>query len=244
MPRRIAIMQPYLFPYLGYFQLARKVDEFWLLDTVPFIEQGWMNRNTLRAGAERGLFTLPVAAAAHDAPISQRRFHPKARAALTKLHRRIEQGYARAPHRNRALGLVASVAAAFEHLDLDFTRLTEFALARSFEILAVGAPIRRISELRLDPALTGQDRIIAACREIGTSEYLNMEGGRQLYDGRSFADAGIRLLFLAPDLLPYDQNGASFLPGLSVLDAIAHADGEELRRLVDAGRMSDAASFG
>ncbi|MDW3118536.1 MAG: WbqC family protein [Roseovarius pacificus] len=53
-------MQPYLFPYIGYFQLAAAVDEFWLLDTVQFIQQGWMNRNNLLINGHKTMFSIPV----------------------------------------------------------------------------------------------------------------------------------------------------------------------------------------
>ena len=41
----LGIMQPYFFPYLGYFQLINKVDTFILLDEVQFIRHGWIERN-------------------------------------------------------------------------------------------------------------------------------------------------------------------------------------------------------
>lgn len=233
-------MQPYLFPYLGYFQLARAVDQFWLLDTVSFIQGGWMNRNALRAGDGRGLFTLPMAAGPHDAPIRDRAYHPKAGQALAKLHRRVAESYARTPHRDRALALVEEVAAAFDRTGPDFTGLTAFALARTFAALGIATPIRRISELDLPAGLAGQDRIVAACQAIGARDYLNMEGGRALYDARTFARAGISLSFLTPDLPPYDQSGADFLPGLSILDAIAHVAPQDLSVLVQAGRIAAA----
>lgn len=240
MPVRVAIMQPYLFPYLGYFQLVNAVDEFWLLDTVPFIKGGWMNRNTLRSGKDRSFFTLPVAKAPRDTPILQRTYHPNARAALATLRRRMAESYARAPQRNRALSLIEDVAEAYERAGPDFTTLTEFALARTLETIGIVTPIRRISELDLDPALAGQERIIAACRSIGAEEYFNMEGGRALYDAGAFARAGIRLSFVSPGLEPYDQCGAAFLPGLSVLDGIAHVEPEAFPPLVQAAKITAA----
>ena len=59
--KRIGVMQPYLFPYLGYFQLISEVDEFWLLDDVQFIRRGWMNRNQILVGGSH-IFTIPVEA--------------------------------------------------------------------------------------------------------------------------------------------------------------------------------------
>lgn len=240
MPARIAIMQPYLFPYLGYFQLAQAVDVFWLLDTVSFIQQGWMNRNALRAGNGRSLFTLPIAHAPHDTPIRQRAYHPKARTALAKLRRRMAYEYARAPHQARALSLIDDVARAFDSNGPDFTEVTEFALARTFETVGINTPIRRMSQLALDPSLTGEARIIAACQSIGAAEYINMIGGSALYSADVFAQAGITLSFMSPVLCAYDQGGMPFLPALSVLDAVAHVDPEDLTRMLQAGDVTKA----
>ncbi len=45
--RVTAVMQPYLFPYIGYFQLVAAADEFIFYDDVQYINEGWINRNRL-----------------------------------------------------------------------------------------------------------------------------------------------------------------------------------------------------
>ena len=57
---KIAIMQPYLFPYLGYFQLIAKVDKFIFYDDVFFIKNGWINRNRLIISGQQKYFTIPL----------------------------------------------------------------------------------------------------------------------------------------------------------------------------------------
>jgi hypothetical protein len=42
---RIALMQPYFFPYLGYFSLIDYVDHWVVFDNVQFVKQSWVNRN-------------------------------------------------------------------------------------------------------------------------------------------------------------------------------------------------------
>ena len=44
---RIAVMQPYFLPYIGYWQLLRAVDTFVVLDDVNYINRGWINRNRI-----------------------------------------------------------------------------------------------------------------------------------------------------------------------------------------------------
>lgn len=242
LPETVAIMQPYLFPYLGYFQLARAVDEFWLLDTVNFIHRGWMNRNNLLVGETKKLFTIPVSSGPRDQLICEKTFAPQAAGELDKLDRTMRNAYAKALHLGRALGLVARVREAFasSHQRADFTGVAEFALRETFDMIGVDTPIRRISTLRLADKLKGQERIIAACKAIGAGGYVNMIGGRKLYDHQAFLRSGLSLWFLEPVLLAYGQGRTEFTPGLSVLDAMAHVSPGNFPELLDAARLIPA----
>mgnify|MGYP000137711117 CR=1 FL=1 len=57
---RLAIMQPYLFPYIGYFQLIQSVDAFVIYDDVNYIKSGWINRNHILANGDQQVITLPL----------------------------------------------------------------------------------------------------------------------------------------------------------------------------------------
>ena len=55
-----AVMQPYLFPYLGYYQLVSAVDKFVYYDDVTFIKGGYINRNNILSNGKAQRFTIPV----------------------------------------------------------------------------------------------------------------------------------------------------------------------------------------
>ena len=57
---KLAIMQPYFFPYLGYFQMFNAVDKFVLLDDVNFIMRGYINRNSILVNQKAHLFSIPL----------------------------------------------------------------------------------------------------------------------------------------------------------------------------------------
>ncbi len=236
---RIAIMQPYLFPYLGYFQLMSKVDAFWLLDTAQFVKRGWMNRNNVFCQGEKTLFSIPVERARRDALIFERKYATEAPIAFRKLLLTLENSYSKAPYIENSCAMVEHARhRSIQNLEgADFTELTEFALRNCADHIGVTTPIKRISSLGLDTSLSGQDRIIAACQMIGAREYLNMAGGRDLYSDSDFESAGVKLLFLHQDLLPYSQGTPHFEPGLSILDAIAHVAPEDFPRLISAGTI-------
>lgn len=239
--RRIAIMQPYLFPYIGYFQLMHHVDEFWLLDTVQFIKRGWMNRNALWVSGDRQLFSIPMLKAPRDALVNARRFSPEAGFTLRKLEASLNASYAGAEHRNTAAEIIRAVHDLCEEPEgADFVDVVEQALKLCSLHLGVSTPIRRVSELSMDHSLRAQEKIIAACKAIGAASYLNMEAGRALYDPHAFKRERVELLFLEQELLPYNQGRPEFEPGLSVLDALAHVATDDLAELVAAGSISAA----
>lgn len=244
--RRIAIMQPYLFPYLGYFQLAQAVDEFWLLDTVQFIRNGWMNRNALGVAGQRSLFTLPVRRAPHDTLIRGMRYDPRVCRILGKIEKTLLQAYAGRPGVTRAQALLQSLGAYLDRAEEapDFTAATEHALRATFQSLGIETPVRRASSLNVPEDLRGQARVIAICKEAGATDYVNMAGGRALYDAAEFEAAGLTLWLLSPSLPPYDQGGQPFLPGLSILDPIAHLPQGALRPMLRQGQTVRALAQG
>lgn len=224
---KLAIMQPYAFPYLGYFQLAAAVDRFVLLDDVAFQRRGWINRNRILdpADGEPKRFTIPLCKVSRDRPICEMQIDagPRWR---RKLVRQIERSYAKAPQ-------FGAVWPMFERLLSDpELRLSVFirnSLTTLFAHLGID-----ISLADPPPAgdLGGEERIIEICRQAGATDYINLEGGRAIYVPEHFAAAGIRLQFLEHRELPYPQFGSTFVPRLSIIDAIMFNDQEQLQPLL------------
>ena len=57
---KLAIMQPYIFPYIGYFQLINAVDKFVIYDNIQFTKKGWINRNMILVNGKDEYITLPL----------------------------------------------------------------------------------------------------------------------------------------------------------------------------------------
>ena len=237
--KRVGIMQPYLFPYLGYFQLIAEVDELWLFDDVQFIRRGWMNRNRLMVNAEPHLFTIPVEAGERSTLILHKRYTSEATKALSQLIRTIDHAYASARGRHQVLRLLEDTRDQFAAAgpSPDFTACTADALARVLPLLGLDVPLRRTSVLEIDPDLRAAVRILAICRAVGARVYVNMAGGRALYDPAEFAADGISFGFLEPSFPPYDQGPSPFVPGLSILDLLARLDGVALENQLRAGQI-------
>jgi hypothetical protein len=163
---RIAVMQPYFFPYAGYFRLLDRVDEFVVFDCVQFPRRGRVHRCEMPGpdDATRWL-TLPLARQPQDTRIADLRFAGDARARFDAELRRFPWIFA-------AGGPLADA------------------------VLGLRCSLRRSSSLGIAPALRGQERILAIAGALGATHYLNSPGGRDLYSAGRFAEAGVALEFL------------------------------------------------
>ncbi|GAB2776575.1 hypothetical protein HNQ93_001936 [Hymenobacter luteus] len=214
---RVAVMQPYLFPYLGYFQLLRAADKFVLLDDVQFIKRGWINRNRILVNGQEHLFTIPLEGVSQHKLIQQVQVQAEQHA-RRKLLQTIRQAYKKAPYFAACFPLLEQVL-----LSPPSLAVTDMAHA---SLLAVGhylgwePQLYLSSALPKEPGLSGADRILAICHELKADQYVNMEAGRPLYDAAHFAGRGVELQFLRARLLPYPQAAPTFVPGLSIIDVL------------------------
>lgn len=231
---KLAIMQPYFMPYLGYFQLMAKADRFILLDDVNFISRGWINRNRLLIRGEPFLFTLPLNNASQHRRITDLTLCetvPWRR----KLLRTIDQAYRTAPFHDQIQPVLEQIIAT------PSDNLAEF-IARSLQALQtylrLDCTFGSTSCEHPDRSLSGQDRIIDICLREQARTYLNLPGGRLLYQAATFERQHVDLRFLENRLQPYRQFGTAFVPNLSIIDVLMFNGREETRALIDSAEFS------
>lgn len=226
-------MQPYLFPYLGYFQLIAHADLFVIGDDYPWVRAGWINRNRLLDRGRARMFTLPVVAAPASTPIGERVLAPQYPAERKRLLGRLRHAYARAAHAPEVLPLIE------QWLPPDESRLLPVllhALHGVCDYLGVTTP-RLLSSRQPDTGHRGPERVVRLVRAFGGTRFLNPPGGRAIYRREDFAAGGIDLAFLEPDLPRYPQSGAAeFVPALSILDLLLHTSRHEAQAMVRRGR--------
>lgn len=214
-----AIMQPYFFPYIGYFQLMAACDVFVIHDDVQFTKKGWIHRNRVLVNQQPEWLTMPVASGSHDLPINRRLYTrgDSDRAIL----RRVAGAYAAAPHIGAAMTILDE---AMQFAQPNMAQFNANALGLVARTLKVAPRIELASRLPKDNSLRGQDRVIDICKVVGATEYVNPPGGTLLYEPSAFAERGIKLRFLDPRLNPYPQGTPEFVPALSVIDLLMFND--------------------
>jgi hypothetical protein len=212
----VAIMQPYFFPYIGYFQLMDAVDVFVFYDDAQYMKGGWVNRNRILQHGRPAWWTFPIIREDYRLPIRERRYG-RTPEQLRSLLGKLEGAYRNAPHFASVHTLVAEYLA---HEEPGVAPFNQFHLTGLAKHLGIRCEFVSSSSIDHDAALGGQDRVIELCRRLGATHYLNASGGRALYDAASFAAAGMELGFVDPEPTQYRQFDAPHVPFLSIVDVL------------------------
>jgi len=225
---KLAIMQPYLFPYIGYFQLIKAVDAWVVYEDVAYKKGGWINRNYLLGRDGPQLFTLPLLGASPNKKINEIKIVSNAK---IKILQTIRHCYARAPYFHSIYPLLASIMTSKEE-NLAIFLVEQLELIS--EYLGVTSKLMISSKLSGGKDLFGQQRIISICQDLGASEYINLPGGIQLYEGLEFKKKSVQLLFLCPRKITYRQYCKNiFTPKLSIIDVLMFNGLEETKNLLN-----------
>ncbi len=227
--KRLAIMQPYLFPYIGYFQLINAVDKFVVYDDVNFIKQGWINRNNILLNNKSFLFTVPVKDISSYKLICEMEISERIDWA-SKLLKTIQQSYKRAPYFNLVFPMVASVLTSKERY---ISKLALRSIKETLHYLGMQIKINESSTSYHNRELRSQERVLDICQKELASHYINPAGGKNLYSKYAFQTHNIHLSFLEPKLVKYQQFNSKFIPWLSILDVMMFNSIEEIKLILN-----------
>lgn len=226
----IAIMQPYYLPYIGYFQLMAEVDTFVVLDDVQYIRRGWINKNRVLLKGEIKHFSIPLQKAPRSTLIKHIRLAEEVTHTQRKFIEMLRHAYAQSPGWEQLLQLMeplshARAGEALLPLLLD-------SLDQLCDRLQIRPQLHLASNIDLPP-MSGVERILALCKALGADTYINLPGGQKLYQASAFQAEGIKLRLLEPCLPQYAQSDTqTFVPALSILDALANLGPQGFSRLL------------
>ncbi len=249
---RLAIMQPYFMPYIGYFQLIAAVDKYILYSHVNYSKHVWVNRNRLLT-RDGTIFqaTVPLKNRSSNAMISDLEID-NAQPWKAKLLRSLQVCYCRTPYYDEIYPLLADLFS------------TEYPLLKDLNIASIVAIVRYLginTQIETDSSryqLLDQQlqnieddysllpylektkphrrvaRIIEMCRQEGADHFINAIGGQQLYDKEEFAQYDIRLNFIQTNPIQYRQDSKTdiFVPDLSIIDVLMNNGRDATRQLL------------
>ena len=223
---RVAIMQPYFFPYIGYFQLIHAVDKFVIYDDVSYIKQGWINRNRILERDKPTYFTLYTQGASSNKLINEIFVGHN----VEKLIKTLKHNYKRAPFFQTTMPLIESL---LRNEEKNLALFLTYCLKGLCEYLMIDTQILLSSQIKKDGSLKKEQRLIDICKKLGCNFYINAIGGQALYRQDEFSKAGIRLSFLKPDPINYCQFKNGFVPWLSIIDVMMFNKKSDICSMLD-----------
>lgn len=238
MARTIAMMQPYLFPYLGYFQLIAAADVFVLGDDLQYIRSGWVNRNRILQNGEARLMTFPLKKDSFELPIMQRQLVENFADEAERLINLLTQCYRKAPYFNQIMPLLERL---IRFPQQNLALYTEHAIRELCAYLHIVTPILRGSDLKLVSSNDRQDRVINICRTFAATTFLNPVGGSELYSRDHFARNGLLVRFFQMDAIVYRQFKQGFVPSLSIIDVLMFNCVEQVQEMLACYSVTDIA---
>jgi hypothetical protein len=224
---RIAVMQPYLFPYIGYFQLINSVDKFVFYDDVNFIKNGWINRNKILINDNANYLTMPLIAASSNKLINEIKIVNKRR----KLIKSISQAYKKAPFYNEIMPLIECCLL----FDTDYiSQIAQNSVETVANYIGLNVVFETSSKSYSNTRhLKKAERLIAICNINNASQYINAIGGMDLYSKEQFAKENIQLNFLKSLTYKYAQFKKPFVKNLSIIDILMFNSVGETKEFLD-----------
>lgn len=213
---KIGIMQPYLFPYIGYWQLINAVDKFVIYDDVNFIKGGWINRNNILMNGQAHRINIRLKEASPNKLINQIEVLGDARA-NGKFFKTINQCYKKAPFYVDVMPLIEDIVGQEEK---SVSRFLNYLITMVCGYLSISTKILVSSDIEKNIELTGKDKVIDICQILDANEYINAIGGQTLYKKTDFVGHDIELKFLETGKIDYPQFANVFVPNLSIIDVM------------------------
>lgn len=210
---KLAIMQPYLFPHISYFQLINSVDKFVIYDDVNFIKRGYINRNNILNNGNSQLITLELIGSSQNKKINEINIGNNS----NKLLRTIRQNYSKAPFFQDVFPILEEI---LDNEQRELSRFLGSSLVKIVKYLNIDTKFLYSSDIKNDKTLKAQDRLIEMSRILNATGYINSIGGMELYDKEVFSQNNINLSFLKSNKILYKQFENIFIPNLSIIDVL------------------------
>lgn len=216
----VAIMQPYFFPYLGYWQLINAVDQFVIFDDVTYIKKGYIDRNIIVINDLKHSLKVKISKASQNKLISELEIHECRDELVSKIY----SAYRRTPYFSRFMPVVEKI---FESREINLSRFLGASIEEMIKYLKLNSQILYSSHI--ESKESGAEKIIPIVESLGGDRYINMDGGSKLYDKHAFLAKNIDLKFLKYKEYSHRKDWGADGAYLSILDVCFHVSPESLR---------------
>lgn len=226
---KLGIMQPYFFPYIGYWQLLNVVDKYVIYDDVNFIKGGWINRNRILIDGKAVYFNIQMSGASPYKLINQIQINNN-EINIKKNIKTIYMAYHKAPYFSEVYPIIEEI------LKLQTDNLSKYVIESIkliTKFLNIETEILISSSIKKNNELKGEEKVIDICKLLKATKYYNAIGGKNLYSFDKFNKNGIELVFLKSNNICYRQFNNEFVPNLSIIDVMMFNSKEKIKTFLD-----------
>lgn len=231
---KVGIMQPYFFPYIGYFQLLNAVDKFVVYDNIQFTKKGWINRNRVLVNAKDDYITLPIKKDSDYLNVDQRQLADTFHEEEIKMLRKLSGGYSRAPYFSEVFPLLQTI---IESREQNLFRYLYNTITAISSYLEIDTEFIVSSSIQINHNLKSQDKVLAICKALHATVYLNPIGGIDLYNKDIFKENNIELNFIQSEKIEYPQYKNEFVPWLSIVDVLMFNSKENVKQYLNSYKL-------
>lgn len=230
MTMKLAIMQPYFLPYIGYFQLIKAVDEFVVYDNIEYTKKGWVNRNRILVNGRDEYITLSLKKDSDYLPVNERYLSDSWPSDRTRLLNKVLESYRKAANFNEVYELFKKIIL-YENNNL-FNYIFN-SIEQVKDYLGIHTQLVISSTIPINHQLKSTEKVIALCKAREADIYINPIGGIELYDKEYFKSHQIDLGFLKSNPINYKQFHGEFVPWLSILDVMMFNSRERIYEMLN-----------
>lgn len=214
----LGIMQPYFFPYLGYFDLINCSDKWIVFDSVQYIRHGWINRNRILHPSAGWSYIIVPVNFARSTPIREVGIVNDGKW-QKRILGQLQHYKKKAPYYQETLSLINDC---FSCNETCISRFNSSVLEKVCKYIGIHFDYDFFSEMGLEIGQVQEpgDWALRISQAVGATEYINPPGGEKLFDKNKFASSNIKLTIRNLAVFVYDCPGYEFIPSLSIIDIL------------------------
>lgn len=222
-------MQPYLFPYIGYWQLINAVDTFVVYDNIQFSKKGWFHRNNILLNGEKSLFTIPLKKDSDYLGVKDRFIADNSEKQIEKIVMQIQNAYKKSFFFDDVFPVIQKILLQNEK---NLFKYIYVSIINILKYLDINTDIIISSNINIDHALKSQKKVVAINKFMHADIYINPIGGTELYNKKEFEKENIKLLFIKSQIPEYKQFNNNFIPNLSIIDVMMFNSRKEIKLML------------
>lgn len=214
MIKKVAIMQPYFFPYIGYYQLIDSCDTFIIYDDVNYKKRSWMSRNYIVLNKQKFMINLFLSGASQLKKINEININLEDN---KKILTTFKHAYHKSPYFQDVLNLINDI---FKIKEENYSNFLLYSILKICEYLEINTQILISSDIKKNNDLKKEDKILHICKLLNATDYINAIGGESLYSKEFFKKNNLNLHFIKSNDIYYNQLSDEFYPNLSIIDIL------------------------